>query len=188
MYYYLKWIVCGLLLFVNPLIAVILFIGWAAIDVFFGLKVHEENTKVEREQNLSNWEWSGHYGVFLEEASLSYPSMILSVRNVCLDYLGEPDETTMPETIEFLVRRSADKGLWERKLSGTIFSGSQAAVLKARQAYYKKGKWGGSKPWSDEEVVKNQVEIDAISKNEWLPIREDWVNTIEVQYQRYLRL
>ncbi len=203
MYPYLKWIVCGVLVFVHPLIAVILFVGWMGIDIYVAIEhgklliAHEAAN--EKAAALACWEYSEYNGFFALDVKLSYPNMTMNVDSRCLEYCGEesPDEKQRgKEGIDYLVRRASD-GKWESKEEyGSLNLSIRLFLQHAKER---------RPPWPHEDLAilvktglfsikeddwsfrSEKERWNALIKNDWTTIREDWSNSIETGYQKFLR-
>jgi len=93
-----KWVVCGILLFVNPVVAAVLFVGWMAIDLAIGLAIHGKDQRIKAVELLS---------VYTDEAH----GFRIAFNAMTMTWGGRPWD---PPT--FIVRRTGD-GAWGYKLT-----------------------------------------------------------------------
>lgn len=107
----------------------------------------------------------------------------MSVRQFSTDYSGPPLESDPPETIEYIVRR-VEKivycntiPVWERKLSSL----SRDKMLQTYSAHIRR------EVSKKEKKIEQERIMEQLMVNDWIPVSEDWIPSIEAQYQRFIR-
>jgi hypothetical protein len=161
MYPFVKYIVCAILLLINPIVAVILFIGWVAFDINLAKAVAKDQFSTEAIKQLATFRNEFFW--------ISFQSMM---------------------TPRGPVRRT-NEGVWEYKYSSEKQTSrwKTTKALIEYQGDAENYDCPDCKDGEDCKDHTHYLikELSEIETNAWSPFHDDYQFSIEHQYQVYVK-